>query len=142
MAGTGHYLNGTPVINAISARGKDALRIWTATDVDISVLQPSVGSWSAPSLALVRDTVLGSADIREFYGAGTAPPGPLEDQFDAVLYLGPPSGLTRAQIAPELCSDREYLDMRLPRLELAAANGASAWPDEFTSYCESARAAD
>jgi hypothetical protein len=142
ISGTGHYLNGTPLLNAIRAHGKEAFKIWTTTDVDIADLQPSTRSWTTPSLALVAGTVLGSADIHGFYGAGTAPPGPLEEQFDAVLYLGPPSNLTKAQIASELCFDRAYLDMRLPRLELAAANGASAWLDDFRSFCEQARAND
>jgi hypothetical protein len=53
-----------------------------------------------------------------------------------VLYLGPESSLTEAKIAPELCSDEEYLAMRLPRLQIAAEAGAP-FLEEFTDYCNS-----
>ena len=43
---------------------------------------------------------------------------PAEDQFDAVLYLGPPSGMTRSLLSPALCRDPAYMDMRRERLSL------------------------
>lgn len=42
----------------------------------------------------------------------------LPGQFDAVLYLGPVSAMTRSRLAPALCADRAYLEMRLGRLNL------------------------
>ncbi len=137
LSGASHYLNDTPLLNAIQAHGKSLLKIWSTNEEDLTALQPSVGAWPRPSVALLRGTPLGTADIVGFYGASPAPPGPIEEQFDAVLYLGPPTTLTQAQIAEELCSDQEYLDMRLPRLKMAAENGAPGWLEEFSDYCAS-----
>jgi hypothetical protein len=135
LSGASHYLNETPLLNAINAHGKRVLRIWATNEEDLADLQPNVRSWPRPSFALIGGTVLGAADIAGFYKAAPAPPGPLEKHYDAVLYFGAPSELTPAQIAPELCRDRDYLDMRLPRLRMAAANGGAGWLEEFTAYC-------
>jgi hypothetical protein len=135
LSGAGHYLNETPLLNAIQAHGKSLFKIWSTNREDLADLQPNVRAWPRPSFALIRGTALGAADIASFYTVGIAPPGPLEEQFDAVLYLGPPSALTEAEIAPELCSDQEYLDMRLRRLKMAAENGAPGWLEHFSDYC-------
>jgi hypothetical protein len=44
----------------------------------------------------------------------------MEDQFDAVLYLGPRSGITVSQVRPSaaLCADPEFLPKRLARVAL------------------------
>ena len=75
-------------------------------------LQPDVASWPKPSLAILRDTTLGAAvtDSRH--------PSRLADQFDAVLYLGPPGEMTLSRLSRALCSDHSYLEMRLARLAL------------------------
>jgi len=82
---------------------------------DLNALQPNVASWPTPSLAILRGTTLGSA-IWE--------PGPqrrpvrMEEQFDAILYLGPPSSMTMSKLSPALCRDPAYMEMRLRRLGL------------------------
>ena len=116
---------------------------WPTAGVDLQEAQPDVASWRAPSLALVRGTVLGAVDFSAFYPAEvpratirdgrivTSRDGrivpvsreewrslPAEDQFDAVLYLGPPSGMTRSLLSPALCRDPAYMDMRRERLSL------------------------
>jgi len=40
------------------------------------------------------------------------------DPFDAVLYVGAPSSITIARIAPALCADSAYMEMRLRRMAL------------------------
>ena len=110
--------------------------VWPTAGVDLPELQPDVASWRAPSLVLVRGTVLGAADFTAFYPAevprrvtirdGRIVPIPreqwrslsAEEQFDAVLYLGPPSGMTRSLLSPALCRDPAYMDMRRERLSL------------------------
>ena len=94
-----------------------------------------MASWRAPSLALVRGTVAGAADFSAFYPAevprATIRDGRIvsipreqwrslfaEKQFDAVLYLEPPSGMTRSLLSPALCRDPTYMDMRRERLSL------------------------
>ncbi len=101
---------------------------------DLKALHPDVASWPAPSLAILRGTTLGSA---------TWDPGPqrrpvrMEDQFDAILYLGPPSSMTMSKLSPVLCSDRGYMEMRLQRLGLVRPPpGAIFTPaDQLKDYC-------
>ncbi len=78
---------------------------------DLSALQADAASWPIPSLALLRGSALGAAVIG---------PAHAEDQVDAILYLGPPSAMTRSKIAPAFCADRAYMEMRLGRLSLVA----------------------
>jgi hypothetical protein len=97
--------------------------IWANTCTELSKLQPDVSHWPIPSLALIRGTVLGRADYAYFHSFGgwrlTAdgqpvivngrpvidPPRPglrMEDLYDGVLYLGPPSQMTFSD-SPEKC---------------------------------------
>jgi hypothetical protein len=61
----------------------------------------------------------------------------MEEQFDAVLYLGPPSTMTVAKLSPALCADRGYMEMRLGRLAIIAPPpGAPFLPaDRLREYC-------
>lgn len=101
---------------------------------DLRASQPNVASWPTPSLAILRGTTLGSA-IWE--------PGPqrrpvrMEDQFDAILYLGPPSSMMMSKLSSALCSDRAYMEMRLWRLGLVPPPpGATFSPaDQLKDYC-------
>jgi hypothetical protein len=40
----------------------------------------------------------------------------MEDQFNAILYLGPPSSMTNATIPAALCQDSSFIAERLQRL--------------------------
>jgi hypothetical protein len=94
-----------------------------------------VASWSVPSFAITRATTLGAMDFAAFnrgLGDGTRfavrngqlVPVPreawqmmrMEDQFDALLYLGPPSSLTNASVSAALCQDQRFFTERLERL--------------------------
>ena len=79
------------------------------TRLDLTALQLDIGSWPRPSLTMIQDTSLGFAN----YGSKH-----MQDLFDAVLYLGPPSAMTMSRLSPRLCSDRGYMEMRLGRLAL------------------------
>ncbi len=61
----------------------------------------------------------------------------MEEQFDAILYLGPPSSMTSARLAPALCSDRGYIEMRTARLGLIPPPpGAAVTPaDQLKENC-------
>jgi hypothetical protein len=48
----------------------------------------------------------------------------MQEQFNAILYLGPPSGLTWSQLSPALSSDPEYIKMRADRLAWASMGGS------------------
>jgi hypothetical protein len=92
-----------------------AFTILPETRRDLRALHPDVASWPIPSLAALRGTGLGSTiwDPRP-----QRRPVRMEEQFDAILYLGPPSSMTAAKLAPALCSDRIYMQMRRWRLGL------------------------
>ena len=123
----------------ISLLGRDpAARIfsvWTLMDRNAE-LPDGVASWPVPSLAAMRGTTLGAKDFGTYnrgLGDGTrfavrnGQLAPLrqeewqamrmEDQFDALLYLGPPSSMTTATVPAELCRDRQFMDTRLKRLQ-------------------------
>ena len=100
--------------------------VWMNTRVELQTLQPDVASWPMPSLALIPGTTLGVADFEFYYPSetpratlqdGRVVPIPreqwrslaMEDQFDAVLYLGPPSAMTTSRVSPTLCQDAAYI---------------------------------
>jgi hypothetical protein len=101
---------------------------------DLRALQPDVTSWPIPSLAILRGTVLGSAIWDPAPQRRTVH---MEEQFDAILYLGPPSSMTASKLAPTLCADRAYIEMRLWRLALVPPPpGATSTPaDQLRTYC-------
>jgi hypothetical protein len=125
--------------------------IWTNTTADLQMLQPDVRMWPRPSLAMTRGTVVGAVDFTVFYsfqgdrfsinGDGAFVPIArarwntlrMEDQFDAVLYLGTPSDITYASLSPTLCADRAYVTMRLTRFALVGLPPDAA--DRFKESC-------
>ena len=130
-------------------------------DKDLSTLQPDIATWKKPSLTLIKDTPLGTAPFT-FYvpkGAGmTMRPGPngpiavdlgeaiggvMQEQFDAVLYLGPKSEITYCKLPKSLCADPEYVEMRAARLSAMRPPGApttepSQEAEEFRMRCKRA----
>jgi hypothetical protein len=112
-----------------SKTGIKAFTIWW--DSDLALRQPDATSWPIPSLASLRGTIPGAADFAayrptpaRFTTTFMAIPRDqwrtlrMEDQFDAVLYLGPSAAMTTAQPSPALCSDRAYVAARLARMTL------------------------
>jgi hypothetical protein len=120
-----------------------------AHGIDLEKLQPDVLSWPRPSLAMLRGTVLGAASFSSYYprplvvGPDGKPvespdqrrPLRMEEQFDALLYLGPQSTIARAQVSPALCSDAAYMQMRLGRMELM---GMRSGIDRLRKHCAAA----
>jgi hypothetical protein len=123
--------------------------IWGSKE--LVAIQPDVASWRVPGLATIRGTVLGRADAARFFSwpnrftvqdGKTVPVPkdqwrslPAEEQFDAVLYLGPPSAMTEAQWSPALCADAAYMEMRLKRIAVSGIPQAEA--DRLKKYCAS-----
>jgi hypothetical protein len=108
--------------------------IWTLLDRHVE-LPEAVTSWRVPSLAALRGTTLGASDVALYsrglgdgsrFGVleGKLVPVPreqwkmmrMEDQFDALLYLGPPASMTIAQVPAALCRDDDFVKRRLDRL--------------------------
>jgi hypothetical protein len=99
--------------------------IGTPTAADLTRIQPDTERWPAPSIALLEGTVLGLAPFRPCYAtpfqdlrAEAFDRLRLQDQFDALLYLGPPATITQAPFPTALCADSRYMSMRKARLSL------------------------
>lgn len=118
--------------------------IWTHTlGKDLQALQGDVATWRAPSLAVTGGTVLGSADFAFYYPFDLAPPPQsgepargaprMEEEFDAVLYLGPVSAITFAPLAPARCADVVFMEMRLARMALVP--GSEGRINGLKAYC-------
>jgi hypothetical protein len=130
------------------ATGTRVFIIWR--DAGLAAIQPNVASWPTPSMAIIRDTVLGATDFASYFSPGSdrfairdgkLTPIPrseyrrvnAEEQFEAVLYLGPPSSITSAVWTRELCADQTYMAMRLKRIELAGIPVSEA--DALKKHC-------
>jgi hypothetical protein len=114
--------------------GARIFNIWTLVDRGVEV-PDALMSWRVPSLAVLRGTTLGAKDFGLYsrgLGDGTRfgvkgdqlVPVPreewkmmrMEDQFDALLYLGPPVSMTKATVPAALCADTDFVRRRLERL--------------------------
>jgi hypothetical protein len=114
--------------------GVRIFNVWTLLDKDTE-LPDGVALWRVPSLATMRGTTLGARDFGMYsrgLGDGTrfaVRNGQLvqtpreewkmmrmEDQFNALLYLGPPSSMTNVTIPAALCQDLQFINNRLQRL--------------------------
>jgi hypothetical protein len=73
--------------------------------------------------------------FKYFSGMETDPPTTMEEQFDAVLYLGPVSSITMSQLPAALCGDAEYTKMRLRRMALLAGGPTGPAVTEFHNQC-------
>ena len=116
------------LIRRLEDSGAKAFTISIRTTIggDLRTLQPNVASWRIPSLAVLRGTTLGAASYR-FYMPYFGPPerDPLrdlrmEEQFDALLYVGPREAMSQSQLSPNLCGDATYIELRIRRMELVS----------------------
>jgi hypothetical protein len=115
-----HYLRGSSVsiVSRLEAAGHKVFSI--ATMGPGAVLgQSDVSSWPRPSLALVRGTQVGAAEVPLFQ------PLRFEQRFDAVLV----DALNPGAVPREYCDDPDYVKMRLFRLELRGQG------DQLRRYC-------
>ena len=94
--GSGHFVRRTASDSLVTLLERNArakvFNIWTNV-TSLGAIQDDVDSWPAPSLALVRNTPLGIANFARYFPPTVfdIPPDlrvPMQDQFDAVLYLG------------------------------------------------------
>ena len=126
--------------------------IWPAIGVgkpDLNTLQADVTGWKIPSLAITRGSVFGTADFLAYYTPdfrvsikdgqptplprGAWAPMRMEDQFNAVLYLGPASAMTFQRLSRERCAEASYMAMRTQRMALLP--GGQGQIDRLKKYC-------
>lgn len=105
--------------------------IWTNTTVPLELLDSSASSWPVPHLVVLSGTSLGRLHFSVF--AGIRSKMRMEDQYDAILHLGPPSSITMSELPVELCRDEAYRNMRLARL--AASPGGLQESERFENVC-------
>ena len=150
------------IVGLLGKAGVKVFSIWTFTGLgaELPTLQPDIATWKKPSLTLIKDTPLGTAPFTFYYPKGSGmmmrpgPNGPIvvdlgetiggvmEEQFDAVLYLGPKSEITYAELSKSLCADPEYVEMRAARLSAMRRPGAPTTDpspaDDFRRACKEA----
>jgi hypothetical protein len=139
------------IVSLLEKAGVKVFSVWTFTGhgQELPTLQPDIATWKKPSLTLIKDTTLGTAPFTFYYPKGSGmmmrpgPNGPvvidlgeaiggvMQEQFDAVLYLGPKTEITYGELPKSLCADPEYVEMRASRLSATAA-------DAFRMRCKEA----
>ncbi len=148
------------IVGLLETAGVKVFSVWTFTALgaDLSTLQPDITTWKKPSLTLIKNTPLGTAPFTFYLPKDsdmTMRPGPngpimvdlgeaiggvMQEQFDAVLYLGPKSEITYAGLSKSLCADPEYVEMRAARLSAMRWPGAPTTDpspaDEFRQACK------
>ena len=114
--------------------------IGTPTSADLAAYQRDVASWPAPSITMIRGTTLGATEFAPLYEltGDHWRSVRVEDQFDALLYLGAKSSITLARFPRALCDDATYMQMRTGRMGLVPwGRGEIAW---LKRQCEPAPA--
>ena len=113
--------------------------IYSETSTDLAKIQPDIASWTAPKFVLLKGTTLGATDFQVFATAGNGGSRPrwaqrdgkridipkdqwrarrMDEQFDALIYLGPPSAMTRSRLSPATCADTAYISTRIARMTM------------------------
>lgn len=149
------------IVSLLEKAGVKVFSVWTFTALgaELPTLQPGIVNWKKPSLTLIHNTTLGTAPFTFYYPKGSGmmmrpgPNGPvmvdlgeaiggtMQEQFDAVLYLGPKTEITYCKLPKSLCEDSEYVEMRAARLSAmrrppgASATGATP-ADDFRMRCK------
>ena len=130
-------LDGAETVVSILDRAGAAkiFTIRTPTEAEPQSLQADMASWPVPSLVVLRGTRLGMLDSAMFWSSDMprfamreGKPSPLpreqwrvlpmQEMFDALLYLGPTSTITTAKLPAALCADAAYRQMRRDRMLL------------------------
>jgi hypothetical protein len=116
LYGAGHFFRKVvdrSLTTLLEGEKAKVFTIWTNAAFELSSVQPDVSNWSVPSLTIIRGTPLGRTGLSAYLGpdAGVVPPewlAPMEEQFDAVLYLGPLSTITLDRPKPWRCDDAAW----------------------------------
>jgi hypothetical protein len=125
LCGAGHLFRKVVNVSMVTLLEEASIKpftIWTNAAAEMATMQADVAKWPVPSLALLRGTTLGQIGLSDYFGPGgkDIPPqwqAPLQDQFDAVLYLGPLTSITLGRPTPWRCAEPAMAE-RLRRLEL------------------------
>ena len=139
--GEGHFWRhhaGDNLVTRLERGGASVFTISTPIQTDLSLVQPDVATWTTPSLALLRGTVIGAKAFVDFFPNPAIATDSLryEDQIDAVLYLGAPAAMTTSMLPAALCADEPYVSMRVARMQLDPGPPGSPSPrDRLRRNC-------
>jgi hypothetical protein len=147
-------LDGAETVVSIIDRAGAAkiFTIRTPTEAEPQSLQADMASWPVPSLVVLRGTRLGMLDSAKFWSSDMprfamrdGKPSPLpreqwrvlpmQEMFDALLYLGPAATITTGKLPAALCADTAYRQMRRGRMLLL---NHKAQAEQFERDCASA----
>jgi hypothetical protein len=132
LYGAGHFFRkviSESLVTLLEEGKTKPFTVWTNAAADLAAFQADASAWPVPSLTKVRGTVLGGINIAQYFGpSGKDIPdqwrAPMEDQFDAVLYVGPLASITFARPQPWRCAEPAMAErlrrLRLQRPQLAA----------------------
>jgi len=106
-------IEATSIVAGLESEGVKVYSIWTDASDELINIQPEIASWETPSLALLKDTVLGQSPFTTVYQSKVTinypdtsgklkeetvsidpmRSGLMQEQFDAILILGPESNM-------------------------------------------------
>lgn len=133
----------------LESAGARIFSVHTNTRTDLTTVQPGIAEWNAPALALIKGTLLERHSPWESYIMVDREKGleekvradperspTMAEQYNAILYLGPPSSITMSKPSASLCADPDYMRMRKQRAELVALPAMVAKAGaELEVYC-------
>jgi hypothetical protein len=138
------------IVALLERSGTKVFSIRTSTS-NLTALQPDIATWTPPKLALLAGNPLGQASFLFYYPddiyirrpdntwervKGDPKRSPLmQDQFDAVLYIGPESSITYSKLSKKMCADQEYMQMRIGRMKISSGPNAASAATKLQEYC-------
>lgn len=138
------------IVALLERSGTKVFSIRTSSN-NLAELQPDIANWTPPKLALLAGTPLGQASFLFYYPDDIHIRRPdntweqvkadpkrsplMQDQFDAVLYIGPKSSITYSKVSKKMCADQEYMRMRIGRMKLNAGPNAASAGAKLQEYC-------
>lgn len=142
-----------PVETIVALLEKSGVKVFSirTSFSNLAELQPDIATWTPPKLILLAGTPLGQASFLFFYPYDVQIRRPdntwekvkadpnrsplMQDQFDAVLYIGPESSITYSKVTKRMCADQEYLRMRIGRMKIQAGPNAESAGKKLQEYC-------
>ena len=142
-----------PVDTIVALLERSGRKVFTirASVTDMTTLQPDVASWTPPKLAMLAGTPLGQASFLFFYPDDVYIRRPdntwervkadpkrsplMQDQFDAILYIGPKSSRTYSKLTKASCADQDYMQMRIGRMKINAGPSDATAGTKLQEYC-------
>jgi len=127
------------IVALLERDGISVFSIWTETGIELSAVQANVSTWKTPSLAMLKNNQLGIEAYTTFYPfprwiinkegemekvkTDKVQSPRMQDQFDAILYVGSHSSIKYSKVPQELCNDSNYMKLRLDRMAIFARGG-------------------